>query len=195
MSRFEILLRIGLALSDKMTMKTTSLIAVLTALTLMGFQAAAKGPISKARSGPTSKSSSLQGAHSGSSGGSLSTGSGEASEEDVQDALKKTQELMENPELRKQNAERDPKAKHADDMVNAMTGGNEALNNEIYALASKVFASIAAQAKGDPKAMEELLLKFQRDPAGFAGTWSPEERARLKEIAGQMSAPPTSPPK
>lgn len=181
-------------------MKNLTVVIGTLALGFLSWSHVAEGKVGVSQVKNTSSASRAKFAPAGSGGSggdglSSSPESGEVNEQDVQDALKKTQELMENPELRKENAKKDPKAQRADDMVQQITGGNEAMTNEVYALASKVFATIAEQSKGDPKVMQEMLTKFQRDPAGFVGTWTDAERAQLKAIAGQISAPPTSPPK
>ncbi len=104
----------------------------------------------------------------------------------VQEAMVKTQGLMQDPKQRSEAIARDPKAKQADDMIQRLSGGDAAATNDIYALASQIFANLVQQANGDPKKMEELIEQFKRDPASFAATWTPEQKAQLKAIAGQL---------
>lgn len=104
----------------------------------------------------------------------------------VQEAMTKTQGLMQDPKQRNEAIGRDPKAKQADDMVQRLSGGDAATTNDVYALASQIFANLVQQANGDPKKMQDLIEEFKRDPASFASTWTPDQQAKLKEIAAQL---------
>lgn len=105
-------------------------------------------------------------------------------------ALRETQQLLTTPAARNEAVKRDPKAQSADKALDSFGGGNK---EDIYKLASDVFAELVKESNGDAKKMQELLQQYSRDPAAFANRWTPEQKARLKEISGR--AGPTSSPK
>lgn len=105
-----------------------------------------------------------------------------------QEALKKTQELLNSSQQRQEAINSDPQAKKADDFVKNLTGNSNA-SSEIYELAAEVFASVVKDAQGDPAKMQEAISKFSRDPASFANQWTPEQKQKLKELSGKLPQP------
>lgn len=110
-----------------------------------------------------------------------------------QDALRKTQEIMTNPAERRRVTEKDAEAKKADDQVLSMFGGNQEMSQEVYELAAEVFAQVAAEAKGDPLVMQQKMGEFQRNPSAFANSWTPTQKAKLKELADKLNRPDMKP--
>ncbi|MGE0761784.1 MAG: hypothetical protein AB7N80_00760 [Bdellovibrionales bacterium] len=109
-----------------------------------------------------------------------------------QEALQKTTELLTNRAQREEAIKKDTKAQGADKMVDQVSGGGQN-KEDVYGLASDVFADLVKETGGDAQKMQELLQKMARDPASFANRWTPEQRARLQRMADQMS--PKSAPK
>lgn len=103
-------------------------------------------------------------------------------------ALSQTQNLLTDPSARAKAIKGDGQAESADSYVNNLTGGNAQTNNDVYDLASEVFANVVKDAHGDPKKMQAEMEEFQRDPAAFAAKWTPEERAKLKALSLKMPA-------
>lgn len=101
-------------------------------------------------------------------------------------ALKQTQSLLQNPSKREEFSKNSAKAKAAEAYVNKITGGNTKTSQEIYSLASDVFANVVKGSHGDPAKMQKELEKFSRNPAAFAATWTPEQREKLRELSKQL---------
>lgn len=111
-----------------------------------------------------------------------------------QKALSETQQLLKDKNQRDEFVSHDDKAKAADDFLKSVLGkDNTGLTEDIYALAGEVFAQVVEQSQGDIRKMQELLANFQRNPASFAETWSPEQKAKLKSLAEKLNKPQLSP--
>jgi hypothetical protein len=110
-------------------------------------------------------------------------------------ALKETQQLMTNKEERTKAIQKDPKAQTADANLKALMGGNANATEEVYALAADVFANVMKEANGDVGKMQEMMAKFMRDPAAFANSWTPEQKAKLKLLAEKIGRPEMAPKK
>ncbi|MBX9765809.1 MAG: hypothetical protein K2X47_00940 [Bdellovibrionales bacterium] len=107
-----------------------------------------------------------------------------------QEALKKTIELLNSPELRA-DAIQDGRAKAADKAVSNVSGGNATIKNDIYSLSSVLFERIVNESKGDTQKMNQLLMDAQRDPASFAEKYLPPgspEASKLQELAAQAQS-------
>jgi hypothetical protein len=107
-----------------------------------------------------------------------------AEDEDVDDAVKKTQGMMRNREQRKNLINTEEAKKTATD-VQDLTG-NAANEDAIYDLAADILEKIKTQAKGDPIKMQELLQQAQRNPAAFAAKWSDNDKKKLKSLSEQI---------
>lgn len=108
-------------------------------------------------------------------------------------ALDETLSILVSPEQRKQILEKDPKAKEADDFA-LQVGGNAANQQKIYELAAKVMADLAKNGNSDPEKMMQILEKANKDPEGFANTFSPEQKKMLQELAAEIEkSKPTKP--
>ena len=103
-----------------------------------------------------------------------------------QEALQKTQQLLTNMSQRQEAIVKDPKAKAPDSMAEQAVGFSGGAKEDVYQLASEVFADLVKQTNGDGKKMQEIISEFKRNPAGFAEKWTPEQKARLKTIADQI---------
>lgn len=102
-------------------------------------------------------------------------------------ALRQTQELLRNPGKRDESVQRDAKAKEADAKVREVAGS--AANTEaMYALAAEVLESMVRESGGDATKLQELLQSAQSNPEAFYKALTPEQRARVKQIAEQIPA-------
>jgi hypothetical protein len=108
-------------------------------------------------------------------------------------ALKETQDLLKNSKERHKAIKGDKKAESADDFVTQLTGGDANLTDDIYALASEVLENVMKNSGGDPEKMAAAIAKFQKDPAIFAATWTPAQKAKLRELAKKINKPQFSP--
>lgn len=114
-------------------------------------------------------------------------------DEPSEKALRETQELMTNPEQRQAAIEKSPSGKAADQRVKNLLGGDKGMTDEVYALAAEVFGQVVKDANGDPQKMEAMMTEFQRDPASFAKSWTPEQQAKLKALANKIGRPTLGP--
>lgn len=106
-----------------------------------------------------------------------------------QQGLKQTQELLRDKSQRDAFIKKDAAAKKADDVLNQLGGGNEQFNAEAYQLASEVFEVLAKESGGDPAKMNKAVQEYLRDPAAFAKKFSPEQKAKLKQLGEKVSKP------
>lgn len=105
-----------------------------------------------------------------------------------QEALQKTQELLRSKNLREKAAQGDAQAKSVEDNVKQLMGGGEA-SEGVFDLAASIFKNIVEESNGDVDKMNELLQKYQQDPAAFAKKWTPEQKAKLKELSNKVRVP------
>lgn len=106
-----------------------------------------------------------------------------------QEALKKTQQMLRDAKERSKAVSQDPQAGWMDNHVRSL-GGSETNTQEIYGLAADVLENIAQEANGDPAKMMELLDRAKKDPNGFAARFTPEQKAKLKELGQKLPNPP-----
>jgi hypothetical protein len=102
-------------------------------------------------------------------------------------ALEQTQELLKDPNQRKEFIDKTPDAKKTNDDLKTLVGSDQNLE-EAYKLAAELFGKITAEANGDPEKMKKLLEEAQKNPAAFANSWSPEQKEKLKSIAEKTPA-------
>jgi hypothetical protein len=114
-------------------------------------------------------------------------------DEHDQKALKDTQELLTDKEQRREAVERNAKSRAADRNARDLFGGQ--MTDEVYALAADVFANVVKSANGDAKKMQEMMAEFRRNPAAFAASWTPEQKAKLKALAEKLGKPEMAPRK
>ncbi len=108
-----------------------------------------------------------------------------------QDPIEATQALLKSPTLR-QDALKSPEAIAADRNIRAL-GDARGQTQEIYNLSSSIFVDLAKNNNQDPNEMMRSLEAAQRDPAAFINSMTPEQKAKLKDIATQLEAPASRP--
>lgn len=108
-------------------------------------------------------------------------------------AVSRTQADLLQPSRRAAIASSDPAATAADARVKNLTGGDPALDQEVYGVAADIVPTLDAQAGGDPARMQAILERAMSDPAGFAASLSPEQRSRI-EALGQRIEDRQAPP-
>ena len=103
-----------------------------------------------------------------------------------QQGLKDTKELLKNPNERQKYVEKDPKAKDVDKKVDALAGSKEN-KEEIYGIAADIMEKIAVETKGDPAAMQKLLLEAQTNPQAFYEKYFDDKsKARVRGVAADI---------
>jgi uncharacterized membrane protein YgaE (UPF0421/DUF939 family) len=108
----------------------------------------------------------------------------QAQEDNADEAVKKTQNMMKSRSEREKLIDT-PEAKKTSNDVKDLAG-NAANEDAIYALAADVLEKIKVQSKGDPIKMQELLQEAQRNPAAFANQWSDSDKQKLKSLSEQI---------
>lgn len=98
------------------------------------------------------------------------------------DALQQTLELLSNPKSRSEAIKKDSNAAGVDNHVQAVAGSSENAE-EMYRLAAEIFQEVVKKSGGDPQKMIEAMEKAKSDPAAFAASLSPAQRAKLTAIA------------
>ena len=104
------------------------------------------------------------------------------------EALQQTKHLLKNPSARQKAADRDPKAKDADNKVSALAGSTEN-KEEIYDLASQLMEKIVKETNGDPEKMQKLMLEAQSNPEAFYKKYfNKDQQAKVRGIATKITA-------
>ncbi len=103
-----------------------------------------------------------------------------------EEALRKTQQLLTTPGQREQVIGGYARAKQADAQVDALTGSNAVMKEQIYRAASGAMGDITNANGGDPDAMAKMLEKAQKDPEGFLNSLSPETQDQVRSIARDL---------
>jgi len=65
-------------------------------------------------------------------------------------------------------------------------GGNQENSDAIYGLAADVMGTLSQQAGGDPDKMDAILQKAMENPAGFAESFTPEQKQKLRELGSKI---------
>ena len=104
----------------------------------------------------------------------------------------KTVDLLNSPEKRKKAAKKDKASQDAHQKVLDISGSQEN-TDKIYKLTSMIFQRLAGEQGGDAAKMQTLVDKALKNPEAFADQFTPEERKLLKEIAGSIEKPKSSP--
>ncbi len=97
-------------------------------------------------------------------------------------ALLQTQELLKDSQKRETLFKTDSNAKETDKKLNQMTGSID-ISQEIYALSADIFKILYEQSGGDAQKMQTILVEGVKNPAKFGQSFTPEQQAKLKEIA------------
>jgi len=100
----------------------------------------------------------------------------------VEEALRKTQELLRDPSAREKIGKQTSEGREAMNQAESL-GGSTENTEEIYDLAADIFADLVHQTNGDPDKIKELLKKAQKNPEDFAKHFSDSQKAKLKEIS------------
>ena len=104
------------------------------------------------------------------------------------EALRKTMDLLNDPAARNQMIQEDQSghSRAVEERIKQISGGNPAVREGIYGLASDIFKDMVRNANGDPAQMLKVVEDAKRDPASFGKSLSPEQMKKLKGIAGQV---------
>lgn len=99
-------------------------------------------------------------------------------------AIEEVQQMMQKPDFKNQASKN---SKEAADVANHVTNisGGGSNEQDIYKMAAEVLGNMKGKS---PEEMAKILEDAKKDPEGFVNTWSPEQKAKLKEISERMPA-------
>lgn len=106
---------------------------------------------------------------------------------DIQKALKLTQEMLKDPEERKNEISKSEDKKAADQSVKDIAG-SEANEQAIYELAASVLGTLMSETGGDMDKVQQMLDEGMKNPESFAKKWSPEEVKKLHALSQKVPA-------
>ena len=102
-----------------------------------------------------------------------------------QEALRKTQADLQNPDLMKQ-ADGGPAQKAALQQIDKITKGDPKKQQQIQSLGSDIFGDIVKQTDGDPAKIQSLLMNAQANPSQFFQNLSPAQREQIQKMAAEI---------
>ena len=117
---------------------------------------------------------------------SYAQGTGQATQQEVDDALKKVQEEMVAPDFAQKSQGMSPDAKAAIGQVKSLAGDDAAAEQDIYKLSSEIFGNMKGKS---PEEMQAILEEAKRNPAKFGQTLTPAQREKLKSIGERIQKP------
>jgi hypothetical protein len=115
---------------------------------------------------------------------------GQALDAGSREALEAVLRTLQDPALRGAAIAGDARSKSADAQIQSLTHGAPELTQEVFELAGQIFEDIARSSGGDVQAINQALARSQSDPTSLATLLSPSTLARLRSLAGKLSAPP-----
>lgn len=110
----------------------------------------------------------------------------ELSKEDLE-ALEQTQNLLRSKTQREENMKNSPESQTVDSHVDKLVGGNAALKENVYMSASSIFEVLTKKSNGDVNKLKELMDKAKGDPEAFYNSLPEAEKAKIRDIAGQIN--------
>lgn len=104
-----------------------------------------------------------------------------------QTPLSQTKSVLKNPNERQQAIQQEgERARKADEFAGQAIGGDVQKKEQLYGISSDVMTVIDQQSGGDPKKMNELLQKAQKDPKAFYDGLPPEIKKQIKDLAKEI---------
>lgn len=104
-----------------------------------------------------------------------------------EEALKKTKELLQNPQALKGPAgNADEKAALAE--VDRIFKNNPKGAQQVNELSAQIFEKMVRENDGDPAAVFKTLSNAQKDPKAFFQTLSPAQQAQIQSMAKNLEA-------
>ena len=112
---------------------------------------------------------------------------GNGLDSNAQESLQETQKILTNPMLRNKSVQdlNTPASKDALNNAHKLgdaTGQTEAL----FQLSSQVFEQMVKESNGDSAKLEKMMPEAQKNPEKFFNSWSPEQKAKVSEIANKI---------
>jgi len=103
------------------------------------------------------------------------------------DALSATLRMLLDPTLRSAALAGSPQGGALEQQLRSLTGGSDALTQELFALAADVFQEMTQATGGDAMKMTQTLDRARSDPSAFAAMLSPQTLERLRQLSIKIS--------
>jgi len=107
------------------------------------------------------------------------------------DALAKTQQMLQDPEMRNKVVGDSASAQTVDSQVKSLAGNPQA-TDEIYKISGQVLEDLVKETGGDPLKMMQIMNQAQSDPKGFLSHISQQNKDAIHSVAGQIDSAPTT---
>ena len=105
-----------------------------------------------------------------------------------QEALEKTQRMLENAQSREAAIQKTgDRAVEVDQRVKEL-GGSADQTQKIYQLASEIFGDLAKEAGGDPIKLMQMMEAAQKNPEAFGNKLSPAAKAKIHQLSLELPA-------
>ena len=111
-------------------------------------------------------------------------------EDESRTPVMQTQEVLQNSELRKQAIDTDA-ARRADQVVNITSMGDQNVSNQIFGITSDLMPWLSEMGKGDPQAMQKLLLEAQSNGDALKKLYEKmpaAQQEKIKAVAQQIES-------
>ncbi|MGE0632324.1 MAG: hypothetical protein AB7O96_07955 [Pseudobdellovibrionaceae bacterium] len=105
-------------------------------------------------------------------------------DQETDEAITKTQQMLKQPEARKNLIKGSDAAIATDNNVKSLAGSN-ADEQAIYELAADVLGNMKGKS---PEELSKAVAEGNLNPAGFANSWTPEQKKKLSEISNRSPA-------
>jgi hypothetical protein len=92
-----------------------------------------------------------------------------------------------DPTLRSAALAGSPQGGALDQQIRSLTGGSDALTQELFALAADVLQELTQVTGGDATTMAQTLERARSDPGAFAAMLSPRTQERLHQLSVRIS--------
>jgi hypothetical protein len=92
-----------------------------------------------------------------------------------------------DPALRSAALAGSPQGGALDQQIRSLTGGSDALTQELFALAADVLQEVTQATGGDATALAQTLDRARSDPGTFAAMLSPGTQERLRRLSVAIS--------
>tara|TARA_B100001248_G_scaffold262158_1_gene256440 strand:+ start:1189 stop:1581 length:393 start_codon:yes stop_codon:yes gene_type:complete len=103
-----------------------------------------------------------------------------------QNALRQTQELLNNRVKREQAIQENPTSQAVGEKVEHLTLGNEEHKDQVFHLSAGALENIAKEAGGDAGKMQKIMQELQRNPAALKNYLSKEQLQQLKSLGHEL---------
>jgi hypothetical protein len=107
-----------------------------------------------------------------------------ASDNSTDTAMTQTQEVLRDPKKVQEASAETAEGKKALEQISSLSSDPK-VQKEILELTSEVFGGLKGMT---PEQMADFLASAQNNPEEFSKTWTPEQQAKLRDLASRLPA-------